>query len=70
MEETYQAIEEELPELEEEAVFRWRFEQLERAGYPGDAAIELAGRQDIDLHLALDLRAHGCSAELAFRILD
>jgi len=70
MEETFQAIEEELPELEEEAVFRWRFEQLERAGYPGDVAIEFAGRQDIDLHLALDLRAQGCSADLAFRILD
>jgi hypothetical protein len=70
MEETYQAIEEELPELEDEVVFRWRFDQLERAGYPGDIALDFAGRSDIDLHLALDLREQGCSAELAFRILD
>ena len=70
MEELYQAIEEELPELEEEVVFRWRFDQLERAGYPGDAALELAGRNDIDLHLALNLVKRGCPVDLAFRILD
>jgi hypothetical protein len=70
MEELYQAIEEELPELEEEVVFRWRFDQLERAGYPGDAALDLAGRSDVDLHVALDLVKRGCPADLAFRILD
>jgi len=70
MEELYQALEEELPELEEEVVFRWRFDQLERAGYPGDAAFEMAGRSDIDLHRALDLVQRGCPVDVAFRILD
>jgi hypothetical protein len=70
MEELYQAIEEELPELEEEVVFRWRFDQLERAGYAADAAFEMAGRSDIDLHGALDLVQRGCPVDLAFRILD
>ena len=33
------------------------------------AAGELAGRLDIDLHLASDLLAAGCSEELALQIL-
>ena len=70
MEDTYEAIEIELPEQEDEVVFRWRFDQLERAGYPDELAFDLAGRYDVDLHVALDLRAQGCSADLAFRILD
>jgi hypothetical protein len=70
MEDTFEAIETELPEQEDEAVFRWRFDQLERAGYPGELALDLAGRFDVDLHVALDLRVQGCSADLAFRILD
>jgi hypothetical protein len=70
MEETYEAIDVELPEQEDEAVFRWRFDQLERAGYPGELALDLASRTDVDLHLALDLVASGCAADLAFRILD
>jgi ABC-type phosphate/phosphonate transport system substrate-binding protein len=47
----------------------WRAEQLEMAGYGAQAAAELAMRQDIDLHLAIDLLASGCSADLALQIL-
>lgn len=54
---------------EAELVEAWRAEQLEMAGYGAQGAAELAMRQDIDLHLAIDLLASGCSAELALQIL-
>lgn len=54
---------------EAELVEAWRAEQLETAGYGAQAAAELAMRQDIDLHLAIDLLASGCAAELALQIL-
>jgi hypothetical protein len=54
---------------EEDIVFQWRLEQLENAGYDQCSAIELAGRHDVDLHLALELRSRGCPAETAARIL-
>jgi hypothetical protein len=47
----------------------WRAEQLEMAGYGAQTATEIAMRLDIDLHLAIDLLASGCSAELAAQIL-
>ena len=47
----------------------WRAEQLEMAGYGAQTATEIAMRADIDLHLAIDLLASGCSAELAAQIL-
>ena len=47
----------------------WRAEALERAGYPADAAVEIAGRHDIDLHRAVDLLEAGCPVELALRII-
>ncbi len=53
----------------DERVRSWRIEQLRRAGYPARAARTLGIRRDVDLHLALDLLARGCSAELAVRIL-
>jgi hypothetical protein len=62
-------LEIEVVEPEDEVVFRWRLEQLEHAGYDPCSAFELAGRYDVDLHLALDLRAHGCPLETAVRIL-
>ena len=37
------------------------------AGYGAQTAAEIAMRHDIDLHLAIDLLASGCSAELARR---
>jgi ABC-type phosphate/phosphonate transport system substrate-binding protein len=52
-----------------ELVEAWRAEQLEVAGYGAQAAMELAMRQDVDLHLATDLLASGCSPELALKIL-
>ena len=52
-----------------ERIEQWRAEALERAGYEPRAAAELAARLDIDLHLASDLLAAGCSQELALQIL-
>ena len=47
----------------------WRAEQLELAGYGAAAAAELAARHDVDLHVATELISHGCSPELALKIL-
>jgi hypothetical protein len=52
-----------------ERIERWRAEALERAGYEPRVAADLAARLDIDLHLATDLLAAGCSQELAVQIL-
>ena len=49
--------------------YEWRLEQLERAGYTGPRAHELAARSDVDLHLACDLLARGCPEDTAFAIL-
>jgi hypothetical protein len=54
---------------ENEVIEAWRAEELERAGYPAQAAAQIAIRQDIDLHRAIDLLAAGCSVELALRIV-
>lgn len=56
-------------ETESERIERWRAEELERAGYSHDEAIELAGRPYVDLHLAIELIARGCSPDIAVRIL-
>ena len=56
-----------LDELDQ--VVAWRAEQLELAGYGAAAAAELAARQDVDLHVAAELLASGCAAELALKIL-
>jgi ABC-type phosphate/phosphonate transport system substrate-binding protein len=47
----------------------WRAEQLELAGYGAPAAAELATRLDVDLHVAVEMLAHGCAPELALKIL-
>jgi len=47
----------------------WRAEQLELAGYGAAAAAELAARHDVDLHVATEMLSHGCSPELALKIL-
>ena len=52
-----------------ERINRWRADELERAGYDPRAAAELAGRHDVDLHVAVDLIKRGCSPELALQIL-
>lgn len=54
---------------EQELVEQWRAEELERAGYPAQAAAELATRADVDLHRAAELLQQGCSPELALQIL-
>jgi hypothetical protein len=59
----------EIIETETERVERWRAEELLRHGFDPSAAVELASRLDIDLHLATDLIDRGCPPELALRIL-
>lgn len=56
-------------ESETERIERWRYEALVRAGYEPTAAQRLAARQDIDLHVAVEMLAKGCSPELALSIL-
>lgn len=50
-------------------VLNWRYEELERAGYPTDIAITLAERHDVDLHMACELLAAGATIHQALRIL-
>ena len=52
-----------------ELVEAWRAEQLEAAGYGAQTAAEIATRQDIDLHLAVELVQGGCPYETAIEIL-
>jgi hypothetical protein len=59
----------ELQETEHERVARWRAEELERAGYELSAVATLAASSEVDLHLAIELLAAGCSEELALQIL-
>ena len=56
-------------ETELERVERWRADELERAGYEHDDAVELAARLDVDLHEAISLLERGCPPELAVLIL-
>jgi hypothetical protein len=49
--------------------YEWRLDQLRQAGYTAVRAHELAGRGDVDLHVACDLLARGCPEETAFSIL-
>jgi hypothetical protein len=56
-------------ETEAERIERWRAEELERAGYEPLQAAELAARNDVDLHLAVNLLERGCPVETAVRIL-
>lgn len=60
----------EIVETETERVERWRTSELMRVGFPGDDAVALAARLDIDLHEAIELVKHGCPPELAIRILS
>lgn len=58
-----------LDETEQQQIELWRSEELERAGYSTRAAGRLAARQDVDLHLAVQLLKRGCPPELALKIL-
>ena len=53
---------------EVDAIRRWRFEELIRAGYEDEDAIELAFHLDVDLHLATKLVRQGCPSSTAVRI--
>jgi hypothetical protein len=61
---THEIIETELDRVE-----RWRTAELMRVGFPGDDAVALAARTDVDLHEAIELVQRGCPPELAVRIL-
>jgi hypothetical protein len=56
-------------ETEAERVERWRAEALEKVGYDPESATQLAARNDVDLHQAVELVEAGCTPELALRIL-
>ena len=51
-----------------DAVRRWRFDELLRAGYDDDDATELAFHLDVDLHYATGLVRRGCPSSIAVRI--
>jgi hypothetical protein len=50
-------------------VYCWRFEQSLRAGYSRVSADIIATHTDIDLHVACELLANGCTERLATLIL-
>jgi hypothetical protein len=56
-------------ETELDRVERWRTAELMRVGFPGDDAVALAARFEVDLHDAIELVRRGCPPELAVRIL-
>lgn len=56
-------------ESDAERVARWRLEQLVRAGFDEAAALLLAAKRHVDLHVASDLLRRGCPADTALRIL-
>jgi hypothetical protein len=56
------------PETERAKVESWRLHVLIEAGYPLPLAERLAG-SEADLHLAVDLVAAGCTAEVAAEIM-
>ncbi len=58
-----------IDETEAEAILRWRFEELVRAGYDIGSALVLASHVEIDLHNASALTRRGCPPETALRIL-
>jgi len=58
-----------IDETEVEAILRWRFEELVRAGYDIGSALVLASHVEVDLHQASALPRRGCPPETAMRIL-
>ena len=59
----------EAPETEFETIRSWRLEELLRAGYEEEDAIEIAFHLDIDLHFASALLRQGCASRTAARIV-
>ena len=58
-----------IDETEAEAILRWRFDELVRAGYDIGSALMLASHVEVDLHYASALLHRGCPSETAARIL-
>jgi hypothetical protein len=58
-----------IDETEAEAILRWRFDELVRAGYDIGSALLLASHVEVDLHGATALVRRGCPSETALRIL-
>ena len=52
-----------------DAVFEWRFDELERAGVDAVDAVRLAIDVTFDIGRLRDLVSRGCDAALAVRIL-
>jgi len=52
-----------------EEVLRWRFDELVRANYTVEDALDIAAHVEIDLHEAIALRDQGCPSATAVRIL-
>jgi hypothetical protein len=50
-------------------LLNWRLEQLIRAGYEAEDALQLAVRTEVDLHRAVSLLRAGCPPKTALRIL-
>ena len=53
---------------EVDVVRLWRFDELVRAGYEDEDAMELAFHLDVDLHVATNLVRRGCPSSTAVRI--
>jgi hypothetical protein len=58
-----------IDETEAEAILRWRFDELLRAGYDVGSALLLSSHVEVDLHVASGLVRRGCPSETALRIL-
>jgi hypothetical protein len=58
-----------IDDTEAEAILRWRFDELVRAGYDIGSALLLASHIEVDLHDASMLVRRGCPSETALRIL-
>jgi hypothetical protein len=56
-------------ESEERQIIEWRFDQLCRAGFDVETALDVAIALRVDLHDAQELVRHGCTPPLAARIL-
>ena len=63
------AVQVHIQETEQERVERWRLEALVKVGYDSTSAAQLAVRNDVDLHRAIELVERGCPPEIAVRIL-
>ena len=58
-----------IDDTEAEAILRWRFDELVRAGYDVGSALMLASHVEVDLHAASALVRRGCPPDTAMRIL-